>query len=229
MKCVCTSDTHLREPKLPDGDILIHAGDACNIGTIQEFRRFLRWFWRLPHLHKIFVPGNHDRYVYDFQDAARRMCEDRGIRLVIDEPVVINRISFYGYPWTPIYGKTCGFMHPPDKYPSALARLMPLLPDVLITHGPPAGILDRCPLPIGCPYLWDTVKMKQPPIHIFGHVHPESGGRRRVEWGSRSTIFANVCATKDGWLPADSPVFTFDISRDKGEPEIKLDDTSGLL
>ena len=61
-KIVCLSDTHNFHDQIsvPDGDILIHAGDATNGGTIEEIKLFSRWFAGLPHRHKIFVAGNHD-------------------------------------------------------------------------------------------------------------------------------------------------------------------------
>lgn len=33
---VCISDTHNHEVKLPKGDVLIHAGDLTNQGTLSE-------------------------------------------------------------------------------------------------------------------------------------------------------------------------------------------------
>ena len=61
-RIVCISDTHNRHDniKVPDGDILIHAGDATNGGTIEEIAAFGKWFASLSHKHKIFVAGNHD-------------------------------------------------------------------------------------------------------------------------------------------------------------------------
>jgi 3',5'-cyclic AMP phosphodiesterase CpdA len=61
-RIVCISDTHNfhEQIRIPDGDILIHAGDATNRGTVEEIVFFNQWFCRLPHRHKIFVAGNHD-------------------------------------------------------------------------------------------------------------------------------------------------------------------------
>ena len=62
MKIVCLSDTHNcnEEISVPDGDILIHSGDATIRGTMLEVEEFLSWFASLPHPYKIFVAGNHD-------------------------------------------------------------------------------------------------------------------------------------------------------------------------
>ena len=57
LKIVCLSDTHNCNEQIvvPDGDILIHAGDATIRGTEREVEDFLAWFSSLPHKHKIFV------------------------------------------------------------------------------------------------------------------------------------------------------------------------------
>ena len=64
MRIVCISDTHLvhrdGDFPIPDGDLLIHAGDATYHGTQEEIREFNAWFAALPHANKIFVAGNHD-------------------------------------------------------------------------------------------------------------------------------------------------------------------------
>jgi predicted phosphodiesterase len=51
MKIVCLSDTHNCNERIevPDGDIMIHAGDATIRGTIDEITNFNRWFANLPH------------------------------------------------------------------------------------------------------------------------------------------------------------------------------------
>jgi len=72
-KIVCLSDTHNynEEIAVPDGDILIHAGDATLRGTIPEIEAFLAWFSRLPHKHKVFVAGNHD-WLYEIDNRYAR-------------------------------------------------------------------------------------------------------------------------------------------------------------
>jgi 3',5'-cyclic AMP phosphodiesterase CpdA len=60
IKVVCTSDTHNAQPRLPDGDIFIHAGDLTINGTLPELQTQLDWLHSLPHRHKIVVAGNHD-------------------------------------------------------------------------------------------------------------------------------------------------------------------------
>jgi len=56
MKIVFISDTHSRHyhVDIPNGDMLIHAGDFSSRGTAHEVINFLNWFSNQPHKHKIF-------------------------------------------------------------------------------------------------------------------------------------------------------------------------------
>ena len=60
VRVVCISDTHNQTPKIGDGDILIHAGDLTQLGTVDEIQAQLDWLKILPHEHKIVIAGNHD-------------------------------------------------------------------------------------------------------------------------------------------------------------------------
>lgn len=60
LRIVCISDTHSRQPVVPDGDVLIHAGDLTENGSFDEVQEQLKWLASLSHRFKIFVAGNHD-------------------------------------------------------------------------------------------------------------------------------------------------------------------------
>ncbi|KAI0295515.1 Metallo-dependent phosphatase-like protein [Russula brevipes] len=57
---VCVSDTHSQTPLLPDGDVLIHAGDLCSWGAVTQLKVTVDWLLSLPHPKKIIIAGNHD-------------------------------------------------------------------------------------------------------------------------------------------------------------------------
>lgn len=74
IRVVCISDTHtLQWPTVPDGDLLIHAGDLANDGSVREIQAAVNWLRSLPHKHKVVIGGNHDGYF----DARSRLEEDR--------------------------------------------------------------------------------------------------------------------------------------------------------
>ena len=66
IRLVCISDTHsavenVELPfEIPDGDILIHAGDFTNYGEVDKVKEFNAWLGTLPHTYKIVVAGNRD-------------------------------------------------------------------------------------------------------------------------------------------------------------------------
>src|SRR6185369_9960531 len=100
MRIVATSDTHLSNPQLPDGDVLIHAGDLCNYGSQSEYRRGLKWLASHKHPVKIYVPGNHDSFAYEHARAALVMANLCGVTMLVDETVYPNNIAIHGSPWS---------------------------------------------------------------------------------------------------------------------------------
>jgi len=62
-KIIIISDTHRRENevKLPEGDILIHAGDF-DIRSVEDLTNVNAWFGKQQFKHKITIVRNHDLY-----------------------------------------------------------------------------------------------------------------------------------------------------------------------
>lgn len=56
-RIVCISDTHNQTPKLPQGDVLIHAGDLTKQGSRQELERTVRWLESTDFEAKIVIAG----------------------------------------------------------------------------------------------------------------------------------------------------------------------------
>ena len=75
MKIVCVSDTHSFHDKtvVPDGDILIHAGDLTAHGDLADVEALDSWLAFLPHRHKIVICGNHDFCFQEQMWSARAM------------------------------------------------------------------------------------------------------------------------------------------------------------
>jgi 3',5'-cyclic AMP phosphodiesterase CpdA len=57
---VCMSDNHNNKMNVPHGDLLIHAGDLTQSGTVTEIQDALNWIKSLSHPHKVVIAGNHD-------------------------------------------------------------------------------------------------------------------------------------------------------------------------
>ncbi|KAK5063064.1 hypothetical protein LTR84_005140 [Exophiala bonariae] len=55
--------------------------------------------------------------------------------------------------------------------------------DIMITHGPPKGLLDRTVdgMEVGCEHLLEAVRRCRPLVHCFGHIH-EGWGALVKDW-----------------------------------------------
>lgn len=188
MKLVLIADTHSlhRKVAVPDGDILIHAGDMTNVGDIHDVVDFAKWMQELPHKHKVVVAGNHDFcFENSWSNVAKGALADAGIVYLHDSGCEIAGLSFWGSPYTPVFMQWA-FMR---KRGSEILRHWDLIPnhtDILITHGPPMGLCDRSSPSgenLGCADLRDAVDRIRPRLSVFGHIHGGAGG----------TIFAGGC------------------------------------
>lgn len=175
MTLVCLSDTHglHQDLLIPDGDVLIHAGDCTDGGTKRETISFLNWFASQPHPHKIIVPGNHDFF---FEKDGVSEIIPAGIEVLIDRRLEIGGIHFWGSPYIPAEGNWA-FSKERGVDIRKHWKLIPSETDVLITHTPPYGILDeiRSGLKLGCEELTRILKFVEPSYHLFGHIHHAAG------------------------------------------------------
>lgn len=194
MRVVCISDTHgLHEQlEVPEGDVLIFAGDATNKGSMVELASFARWFNKLPHAKKIFVPGNHDICFHEFKYSAIGQLKVEVMTLMDSFDAIPGQVTtfVYGSPVTPMWG-SWPFMLPrlSSELNDVWSRI-PLNTRILVTHGPPHGILDLAGPKkdhVGCELLRKKVEQVKPKLHVFGHVH---GNHGVVEMNG--TIFVNA-------------------------------------
>jgi Icc-related predicted phosphoesterase len=167
--------------------VLIHAGDTCRAGTLEELAQVCTFLRALPHRHKIIVAGNHDRAFEAYPAEARALVA--GLIYLQDASCTIEGVRFYGSPWTPQFNNW-SFNLPRGAPLAEKWALIPADTDVLITHGPPYGIGDndgRVPERAGCEALLARLQQITPKLHLFGHVHQTPG-----RWQIGTTLFANV-------------------------------------
>ena len=210
MKIVCLSDTHNCNAQIvvPDGDILIHAGDATVRGTIAEITNFNRWFADLPHKYKIFVAGNHDWLFETNNSYARKILSDSIIYLQ-DSAAEIENLKIYGNPWQPRFYDWAFNLNRGAELAEKW-KLIPNNTDILITHGPPQGILDEVPRQYfientGCEELMKKVesisffgKLK---LQVFGHIHCGYGTAEKF-----GVKFVNASNCDEEYKPTQPPI-----------------------
>ena len=219
---VFISDTHdkLQYMNIPNGDVLIHAGDFSCRGTEEEIIRFNEAISRLPHTHKIVIAGNHElTFDIENEEPLKRkfpVVEHLDFKIVKklltsciyleDSGIMIGGYKLYGSPWSRINGNMAFNLNDEDirnKW-----ELIPKDTNILLTHSPPKGILDKnCKEKNhGCSILLEYVEEIRPMLHLFGHIH-ESYGIFRTP----STIFINGSSCVNHQLQNSPLVFDLPI------------------
>jgi len=207
LRLILISDTHQlhREVEVPDGDVLIHAGDFTMFSeSLEAVADFNDWLGGLPHRHKIVVPGNHEFFL-EADPSERSLLSNA--TLLINEGVEIEGLRIWGTPVNPLYGGAFGLSSAKDR--KRLYAEIPQNTDVVISHGPPYGILDTAPvsgLHQGCRELLDAVTQIRPKLHVFGHIHDAYG-----VFQTEHTIFINA-ARLGLHDAADKPPFVLQIT-----------------
>jgi Icc-related predicted phosphoesterase len=206
MRLVCISDTHgmHRQIDIPAGDLLIHSGDCLGVGTLEEVEELDRWFAELPHTHKILIAGNHDWcFQNDPIEARNRITH---AHYLLDSALEIDGLTFWGSPWVPAFFNYAFNLERGEALAERWAQI-PRNTDVLITHGPPAGILDEVITPNGtvihpgCEDLARALKTLSPRLHVFGHIH-EGYGQQHA--GDTRYINASSCNAR--FKPVNPPI-----------------------
>jgi predicted phosphohydrolase len=202
LRLVCLSDIHSLKPlsPIPAGDVLIVAGDVCGYGTLDEIKAFDAFLGSLPHPHKLLIAGNHDWPFARVPEQAIALLHNAVY--LQDSGININGIKFWGSPWQPFF---CNWaFNLPRGAP--LAQVWAKIPtdtDVLITHGPPYGILDQVPggEHVGCEELLKALRRIRPRTHIFGHIHEGYGVLKQ-----EGTIFVNASVCNERYRPVNAPI-----------------------
>jgi len=212
------SDTHQKHNRinhdLGGGDLIIHAGDFMTSGYSKvEAEQFFKWYELRGYDTCVFIAGNHDRIMQNIPEEMRGLLTGyKGIDYLQDEELVLegvshNPIKIYGSPWQPEF-YNWAFNLPRNGI--ELAEKWNAIPDdidILITHGPAWGYVDRVEgrnNPLGCELLTQRIKQVKPKIHVCGHIHTGYG-----HYFDGNTHFFNASVLNEQYMYANLP-WTFD-------------------
>lgn len=225
MKIVCISDTHqkLDQVTVPDGDILLHAGDLSWVGSLEEIAKELKALGEKAKKFKacVFIAGNHDRMAQQNPELIESIAKDNGLIYLQDSLVVVEGQKIYGSPWTPAFGRGWAFQLGTVQQSEEIWAKIPEGVDIVVTHGPPHGLLDgverdsvdRDPISweitkrythtehVGCPFLLDRLLKIKPRLWVGGHIH-EGYGATVFE----SVLFVNPSTCDAHYDPCNKPL-----------------------
>jgi Icc-related predicted phosphoesterase len=175
VKIVALSDTHgkHRQVEIPDGDILIYAGDFEIRNNLDLFE-MSEWLNELPHKRVVAIFGNHDFTEHSEIKYMKQMFER--VNLLFNESIEIDGLKIWGSPYSPFFNNWAWMQ--PDNMLKEIWDTIPLETEIVVTHTMPYGILDGI-LPrmesVGSLTLRDAIKRVQPKIQIGGHLHESFG------------------------------------------------------
>lgn len=152
------SDTHGKHRMIhvqKNIQIIIHCGDICNAGNLEEIVDFFEWFAQLEIPHKIFIHGNHD-LPFELEPIRSKKLIPKDIIWLNDNSIEICDINIMGISSFPFYN----VIETKNKI------------DIIASHYPPFGILDNG---FGSEEIRDFIFQLAPKYHVFGHDHSNYG------------------------------------------------------
>lgn len=194
VRVVCISDTHSLHDTIsvPQGDILVHAGDLTNGGTVEELQAAIDWLKRLPHREKVVVAGNHDSWLDErvrkyLQEDDDKVLNWGDIHYLQNSTVSLTlnsrTIVLHGIPQIPTLDPSPpspsnlhAFQSPPSSthpFPPP-----PASTDILLSHSPALHHNDNFPYSLGSTHLLRTLWRIKPALFVSGHVHASPGVER---------------------------------------------------
>lgn len=216
MKVCCLSDTHgmHREVKIPECDLILHAGDITNIGELGTLDDFDDWASSL-NTKVICIAGNHDRSLQLDGTARSRL---RHVTYLEDSSAFFEcdgtRYKIYGSPWSPWFNGDYWAFNAHEREIEEMWNKIPLDTDILVTHGMPYGILDYVMeygqlSSMGCLALLARIKeLDSLTAYMGGHLHLCGGQTLYNE--DLEVMFVNAAVCNEAYKPVN-PVRTITI------------------
>jgi Icc-related predicted phosphoesterase len=252
MRIVSISDTHNRHKHLtskgmgnilPDGDLLIHAGDLTGQGARSEVENVIEWMIKQAprYTHGIvFIAGNHDRSFdpkFGEHAADDEMEEkpkqkpvwlrhilsdlelsDYGVHYLENSSMTINNINIWGSPYSPwFHGDRWAFNSHRGPEIETIWAQIPFGTNIVVTHTPISYKLDYVPRNneyTGCEQLRNKIQQIKPLLHFSGHIHESRG----FDYDAY-TYYFNSCICNLNYEPNNKP---FEIDVDWDNEEVKI-------
>lgn len=205
MRIVCISDTHGLHDTIdvPPCDLLLHSGDMSRNGSARQITEFCQWFAVQPAKYRVLIAGNHD---FLFQKNAARAAEilaEFPIIYLQDSGTFIDDIHIWGSPWQPWFFDWAFNLRTEAELAAVWGKI-PESTNILLTHGPPYGIMDRVVdgRRVGCKALLERYQtLPNLRLHTFGHIHEGYGSRQHD-----ALRFVNAASVDVHYRPVNAPV-----------------------
>jgi len=190
------------EVKVPDGDILLFAGDIGleNRDDPRPLENFNCWLGKLPHRRICVIAGNHDFFAEKHPQETKAILTN--CSYLQHDYTEIEGLTIFGSPYSPRF---FDWAFNVDRGEPIKRKwdLIPSFADIVITHGPVMGILDVTPRGenVGCEDLFQRLQIIRPKVHVAGHIHSSFGVHH-----FNDTIYVNASICDEMNLPVNEPI-----------------------
>jgi Icc-related predicted phosphoesterase len=211
MKITVISDLHGEFPRTNGGDLLLLCGDYTGSNKPIQWVNFFNWIHEQNYRKTIFIGGNHDLFLSQCLSAEEQKVlgipiSNENIEYLCDTGTEFEGVKIWGAPWSLSF-KECNpdcrhFMKGEEKLQSHWCFISPDT-EILMTHSPPYGILDRnrYGMPCGSIGLLDRINQIKPVMSVFGHIHEGYGHYHHGE-----THFINASLLDADYIAVNKPV-----------------------
>ncbi|KAK2755380.1 metallophosphoesterase domain-containing protein 2 [Colletotrichum kahawae] len=205
---------------LPPVDVAIHCGDLTEESKLVEFQNTMILMKSIDAPLKIVIAGNHD-WTLDtpiFKSKIAEIPPPVDMALARTACTLPNgaRLTPYASSFTPST-EDWAFQYDPREEASRQWDVGDDV-DVVVTHGPPHGVLDRTAggERIGSAGLFAAPRRAKPRLHCFGHAH-RGWGAKLVRWRRiEGAALADGLAAGEGQGPGPAAASHFaDIEHEK--------------
>lgn len=189
MKIDCISDLHGFLPPLPGGDLLILAGDYTARVEIKQWAEFFSWMKKQNYRKKILIAGNHDNFLEKAFPKTQKEADElkeidewltelreSDFEYLCDSRTEFEGLKIWGTPWSLLFPeanpKCITFMGTEEQLEEKY-EMIPNDIDILISHSPPYGILDKSIRGVHCGSiaLRNAMMKVKPRYLVCGHIH----------------------------------------------------------
>lgn len=209
---------------LPKVDVVLHCGDLTSVGGIASYKKALRMLGQFEAELKLVIAGNHDLSLDgDYWRSHPREGNDptehdQALAIMTGDLAKAAGVTYleegertfmlqngktfkiFASPYQPEF---CDWAFAYSRDEGERRWNIPKDVDIVMTHGPPEGVLDLCGNGhVGCKGLLEEVEWRTPLMHCFGHIHEGYGVERKI-WGSPDDTHGELVTVSkagvDGW------------------------------
>lgn len=215
MKVVCVSDLHGHLPEISDCDLVLIGGDLCPLGSEPGYGgsveaqqdwlegAFDNWLISLPATHIVGVAGNHDFIA----EGRRGLMQSLSWTYLEDEAIEVEGLKIWGSPYSNFLPGWV-FMETDDK----LAKRWEKIPDdtdILLTHGPAEGLLDKTlngDHPGSISLRQRLRELQSLRLFVCGHIHEAYGIDGLFQVVEHIPVVNASHVTFPGYNPVNPPI-----------------------